>query len=120
MEDNDENYIGFRLIATEPAVFEIDAGLNPLQGEIDAAQMQIAALKDVVEGRNAQIYVLEARISELSAQLAAMAEDAVNWVDRKEFDEKMALMDQYGKAQWARRHHSRPVQTVAEWLADLA
>jgi len=60
------------------------------------------------------------RIGELSAQITAVAEDALNWVSREEFDEKMALVETYARAQYANRHHSRNFQTFSEWLAAMA
>lgn len=59
------------------------------------------------------------RIAELSAQIAVMAEDSLNWVPRAELDEKLALTEQYARAQYVNRHHSRNFQTLNEWLATL-
>ncbi len=87
-----------------------------LQKELQA---QIDTLVDVLANREAALALANRRAEELSAQIAAMAEDALNWVPRDELDEKLALTEQYARAQYANRHHSRNFQTFTEWLAAM-
>lgn len=87
-----------------------DAQLTEMSEQFVAIQHELA-----IEREN--VAKADFRIGELSAQLTAMAEDALNWVPRGEFDEKMSLVEVYARAQYVNRHHSRNFQTFPEWFA---
>jgi chromosome segregation ATPase len=90
-----------------------DAQLAEMSEQFVVIQRELAIERENVAKANF-------RIGELSAQITAVAEDALNWVSREEFDEKMALVETYARAQYANRHHSRNFQTFSEWLAAMA
>lgn len=86
---------------------------------LDEAQRRLDMFAQLLAGKDAELVVAAHRIDELNAQLLAIAEDAQHWVDRAEFEDKLKLMEEYARAQYARRHHSRNFQPLAEWLAEL-
>lgn len=98
---------------------EIETPETPGERLQKELQAQIDTLVDVLTNKDNLLAKADYRIGELSAQLTAMAEDAVNWVPRAELDEKLALVEQYARAQYVNRHHSRNFQTLTEWLATL-
>ncbi len=105
---------------------ELQAQIDTLAAVLIAKNNQLAEMSEqfaviqrelAIEREN--VAKADFRIAELNAQLLAMAEDAINWVPRAELNEKLALTEQYARAQYANRHHNRNFQTLPDWLATL-
>ena len=94
-------------------------GDDVLARQLTEMSEQFVAIQHDLAVKDDQLALADYRIAELSAQIQALAEDALNWVPRAELDEKLALTEQYARAQYVNRHHSRNFQTLPEWLAAL-